>query len=201
VFQVIGSDIVSPLTNEPVVMQGVPKGGKRWLQAATDWYQDPTRWDVPLAASGPKEWRRVEGAVADPPRRAVEPAVVTNIRSGDDFISFDVDRIGSPVLVKASYFPSWKASGAKGVWRVTPNQMVVIPTSHHVRLHYGWTPVDGLGWLLTLIGLAAVAWVALPESLLWDRIAERVVPAAATVPSAMGDGGSSDLREPDLSTV
>ena len=81
---------------------------------------------------------------------------VSNIKITDDRISFDVDRPGTPVLVKASYFPNWKASGAKGPWRVTPNLMVVIPTQKHVSLHYGWTVVDGVGWLITLGGLAAV---------------------------------------------
>ena len=54
----------------------------------------------------------------------------------------------------------WSWSGAKGPYRVTPNLMVVIPTSTHVKLHYGYTPVDGLGYLLTLGGIAlAVAFV------------------------------------------
>jgi hypothetical protein len=64
------------------------------------------------------------------------------------------------VLVKASYFPNWKASGAKGVYRVMPNLMVVVPTSKHVSLHYGYTPVDALGYLLSLLGVAAVVVLA-----------------------------------------
>ena len=64
-----------------------------------------------------------------------------------------------PVLVKTSYFPNWQATGADGPWRVTPNLMVVIPTSRHVSLHYGFTPVDNAGRLLTLAGLAALAWL------------------------------------------
>jgi hypothetical protein len=32
--------------------------------------------------------------------------------------------------------------------------MVVIPTSNHVKLHYGFTPAEGLGYLLTLGGIA-----------------------------------------------
>ena len=69
-----------------------------------------------------------------------------------------------PVLVKTSYFPNWKASGADGPYRVTPNLMVVIPTSTHVALHYGWTPVDGVAWLLTFvgIGLALLFWARPP---------------------------------------
>jgi hypothetical protein len=38
--------------------------------------------------------------------------------------------------------------------------MVVIPTGHHVRLHYGYTPVDGLGWLASALGLAGIVVLA-----------------------------------------
>ena len=88
IYEVAHSATVAPLTFEPVVMQGVPKGGPAWQKAAVDWFQgDAARWEVPLAASGPKEWRRVQGPVADPPRRAVAPAAVTNIKMEDDRIT------------------------------------------------------------------------------------------------------------------
>ena len=86
---------------------------------------------------------------------------VDKVTSSDDSVSFDVDTVGVPVLVKVSYFPNWQASGAKGPYRVAPNLMVVIPTSHHVRLHYGYTPVDWLGYLFGLVG-AGRAGVAGP---------------------------------------
>jgi hypothetical protein len=99
----------------------------------------------------------------------VEPAIVSGVSAGDDRISFDVDRVGSPVLVKASYFPNWKASGARGPWRVTPNLMVVVPTSHHVELHYGFTPVDLGGWALTFAGLVGVVWLSRAGPVLFRR--------------------------------
>ena len=84
---------------------------------------------------------------------------VSGITNSDNRISFDVDRVGVPVLVKASYFPSWKVKGGHGPYRVSPNLMVVIPTSKHVSVYYGWTPVDYTGWLLTFIGIGlAVKW-------------------------------------------
>src|SRR5205807_7899604 len=63
---------------------------------------------------------------------------------------------GSPVLVKVSYFPNWKVSGASGISRVTPNLMVVTPTSRHVSMHFGYTPVDAFAWLLTIAGIVTV---------------------------------------------
>jgi hypothetical protein len=155
-FEILGSEIVTPLQHEPVVMTGVPKGGEHWQDAAVEWYQDPARWDVPLAASGPRQWQRVEGADADPPRRPLPAVTVSNVEEHDQSIEFDVDRVGTPVLVKASYFPNWRASGARGVWRVTPNQMVVIPTGRHVTLTYAYSPVDLTGWALVLAGIAGL---------------------------------------------
>jgi hypothetical protein len=157
IYEVANSAQVTPLTELPNVVKGLPKGGKGWLTEAVNWYQDQSRWDVPLAVNGPKSWPRIRmDQAAAPTRVPIAPATVTNISTGDDHISFHVDQIGTPVLVKASYFPNWQASGAKGPWRVSPNLMVVIPTSHHVNLHYGYTPVDGFGWLATLLGLLGV---------------------------------------------
>jgi hypothetical protein len=161
VYEVAGSDLVAPLTNEPVVVKGMAEDAKAWLSRAVEWYQDPARWPVPLAASGPDSWRRVtEPPAAGATGRAVRPARVSGIRAGDDRISFDVDRPGSPVLVKASYFPNWRASGADGPWRVTPNLMVVVPTARHVELRYGFTPVEGVAWALTLGGVAGLVVLA-----------------------------------------
>jgi uncharacterized membrane protein len=68
------------------------------------------------------------------------------------------------VEVKVSYFPNWQASGATGPYRVTPNLMVVVPTSHDVTLHYGRTTANDMGQFLTLLGvLALVAGVAVPR--------------------------------------
>src|SRR5206468_2077955 len=149
---------------------------------------------------GPKSWPRVgvrrTGVETDgtagsdiridrPARRPVAPAKVSAIHTTDDRISFDVDRVGQPVLVKASYFPNWKASGAKGPFRVTPNQMVVIPTKHHVSLHYGYTPVDVLGWLLTFAGIAGLAWLAL-----WGRVRYPAPPHEGEDPVSTPDGAS-----------
>ncbi len=156
VYEVSGSDVVAPLDHEPVVVDGLDAGGRTWQDAAVEWFQDPTRLDVPLAADGPKEWARAEPSSAEVPRRSTARAEVSGIRTDDDRISFDVDRPGTPVLVKASHFPNWRASGARGPWRVTPNLMVVLPTSSHVELRYATTGVDSVGWALTLLGLVTV---------------------------------------------
>ena len=174
VFEVAGSELVTPLAYKPVVLEGIEDGHDGWLEVGVNWFNDPTRRDVPFAASGPEDWPRAtvtearsatdkvgsHVAIGATPLETVVPAQVRNIREGDDRISFDVDRVGSPVLVKTSYFPNWKASGAEGPWRVTPNLMVVVPTSRHVTLDYGYTPVDVGGWALTIVGVGLLAFLA-----------------------------------------
>ncbi len=78
----------------------------------------------------------------------------------DDTVSFHVSKIGTPVLVKISYFPNWQASGATGPYRVTPNLMVVVPTAHNVVLHYGASRANRVGQGLTIVGIAALCTLA-----------------------------------------
>jgi hypothetical protein len=166
IYEVSDSELVSPLVNQPVVMTGAP-GGKDWLKASEAWYLDPARFDVVEAASGPRSWPRVDPSTTNLPRNSLPPVQVSDIRRGDDNISFNVDNVGVPVVVKESYFPNWHVSGAKGPYRVTPNVMVVIPTSHHVRLHYGYTPIDEAGIVLSLVGVAGLVWFR-RRPLQWD---------------------------------
>jgi hypothetical protein len=174
IFMVRNSSIVQPLLNEPAVLKGVGAGQASWLGTADGsapidgpsvrWYENPNDWNVELAADGPSNWPRVSADESDPPAIAVKSTKVTEVVSGDSSLSFHVSRIGTPVLVKISYFPNWQATGALGPYRVTPNLMVVVPTSHDVTLNYGTTSVNELGDFLTLLGVLALA---LPLPLLW----------------------------------
>jgi hypothetical protein len=90
------------------------------------------------------------------PQAQLPEVKVTDVKVSDDGISFKVDRVGVPVLVRTSYFPNWKASGAQGPFRAAPNFMVVVPTENTVTLSYGWTPIDGIAYSLTGLGLAGL---------------------------------------------
>src|SRR5262249_15466447 len=50
--------------------------------------------------------------------------------------------------------------GAEGPYRVTPNLMVVVPTSNHVHLHYEQRSIDFIANGLTLLGVALVIVLA-----------------------------------------
>jgi hypothetical protein len=170
------------------------------------WYLDPLRWDVPLASSGPDSWQRVPLNDANPPRTPLPGVKITDVQSGTDSISFSIDRVGVPVLVKASYFPNWKVSGAEGPYRVSPNQMVVIPTEQNVKLSYGSTWIDFLAWFLTICGLVIVGILAVDDQRRRDlELAGE--PGVAGVGAPPGesdddhDGDRDDDREPALVTA
>jgi hypothetical protein len=156
-YLVRNAPLVTPLRNEPVVLDGVKPAPSSWLTPSLNWYADPESWNVELAQSGPPSWPRTSVTHVDPPVRPVRTTRVSAVEQSDSSVSFHVSRVGTPVLVKVSYFPNWHASGADGPWRVTPNLMVVVPTSHEVTLSYGRSAADTLGQALTLLGLVVLA--------------------------------------------
>ena len=174
IFQVADSELVEPLRTQPAVLEGISDVQKDWIcrtrePAGADgkcngpaiaWFQSPAAQQVFLASTGPPAWQRVDPDDPTPSLRPEPEVTVTNVDAGTDRVAFDVDRIGTPVLVKTSYFPNWHASGAQGPYRVAPNFMVVVPTSTHVEISYGREPVDWLSYLLTGIGIALVAVLA-----------------------------------------
>ncbi len=81
------------------------------------------------------------------------------------------------------------SSGAEGPYRVTPNLMVVVPTDTHVELHYGWTPVDLIAWLLTLLGIGGVVLLARRPDL------DVPAPPVPVAPSVYGDDPPDVLDE------
>jgi hypothetical protein len=161
VYRVRGSQLVEPLGFLPAVVEGHADQGPEWQDLGVDFFmQDPETWAVPVAAGGPADWPRVTDVTAPREQVPVARASVGNVEERDDAIVFDVDRPGTPVLVKASYFPNWKAEGADGPYRVAPNLMVVVPTGTHVELRYGFTGIDLASWALTFLGLAGVVVLA-----------------------------------------
>jgi hypothetical protein len=84
---------------------------------------------------------------------------VSDVDLGEQDLSFHVDKVGVPVLVKVSYFPNWKVEGAEGSYRIAPNLMVVVPTSNDVHMTYGRSTLDLAAYGMTFAGLCLlVLW-------------------------------------------
>ncbi len=198
IYEVADSDIVEPLRYEPVVARNVhtdlnwkcegrpkPAPGTpgiteltAWECLSVPWFDDPAALDRPLTTVGPAEWKRADMSVArDVPKTRLPSVQVSNVHQTDDSIEFDVSRTGVPVMVKISDFPNWEAHGADGPWRATPNFMVVVPTSRHVRLTYGTTTAEWAGRMVSvlgLVGLGGLVW--------WGARARAAAAAASTAP-------------------
>jgi hypothetical protein len=187
-----GNELVVPLTAKPVVVSKTDTPDT-WLEVGTSWYQHQSEWAAVPVDSGPADWQRVTMKVTSEKKTddrnlavvapsepvtpsQLDPVQVSNIRTGDDFVSFDVDKPGVPVMVRTSYFPNWKVDGAKGPYRAAPNFMVVVPTSNHVRLHYGYTGIDLGAYGLTALGIAGTVW-------LWRRRDDELESLDAPEPS------------------
>jgi hypothetical protein len=159
VFEVAESPLVEGLRFEPAVVDGLGHGQDDWLEPVEDWWLQRSQ-GVTFGADGPPQWPVVEltedGLVPELPVEELPPVEVTDIETGDDWIRFEVDQVGVPVLVKVSYFPNWRVSGADGPWRVAPNHMVVVPEQPSVRLSYGTSGLDLFSVGLTLVGAVAL---------------------------------------------
>jgi hypothetical protein len=154
---------------------------ERWLEIGTSWFQNPNDWVALPAADGPDEWQRISvgidfnrriGEPDDSSRRVdvvtpsepiavvnTELATVTDVVQGRSSVSFRVDKVGTPILVRTSYFPNWGVSGADGPYRVAPNMMVVVPTDNEVKLSFGWSFLDVLAYLVSIGGIVVlVRW-------------------------------------------
>jgi hypothetical protein len=86
--------------------------------------------------------------------RELPVVTVSDVRIEQESVSFSVDKVGVPVLVKVSHFPNWRVKGAAGIHRAAPNMMVVVPTSQKVELSYRSSGLDRSSYLLTFAGIA-----------------------------------------------
>ena len=188
IYEVLDSPLVTGLTNLPAVEKGIGASQSSWLSPSESWYDDPARWNVFLAQSGPVSWPRVPIGDPSPPRRHVAPTHVTEVRETDNTVSFHVSKIGTPVLVKVSYFPNWQATGATGPYRVTPNLMVVVPTAHNVVLHYGASPADRVGDVLSALGLIGLVLALAGPQVLKSGRHRRAFRKAGATPAPYGYG-------------
>jgi hypothetical protein len=165
IYLIHNSSLVTPLTETPDVLTGVGAAQASWLPVSQRWYADPASWPQQLVAGGLASWTRAPKGVAPAQHHALPAVTVSSIRSTNNSVSFHVSRVGVPVQVAVSYFPSWHVTGAVGPWRSEPNLMVVVPTSHNVTLTYGASGPDKVGMVLSLFGVVALG------VLVWRRFA------------------------------
>ena len=212
IYQVRGSELVTPLTTEPVVVNDRPGDQReRYLEVGTSWFQNQADWAAMPANDGPKEWQRIDVAVDESKRSTSQlvdvvkpvqtiearplPAVtVSNIDMQRQKLSFDVDQVGVPVYVKVSYFPNWTAHGADGPYRIGPNMMVLIPRSTHVSLTFERSTMDYVAYLLSVVGIVLLVMLRRRG----DVAVDPVVVTTGPTPPDDDRGVETTVGEPGL---
>jgi len=138
--------------------------GPGWVDAFFEWFKHPEINDVLMVP---------DRFVKDPADRAVFSGKADSLNDLNTFrrhtldlsgldietrldhlqIRFRTTKIGMPHLVKVSYFPNWKVSGANGVYPVSPHLMLVIPRQPEVVLTYARSMWEWIGMAVTCGGL------------------------------------------------
>ncbi|MDE3107046.1 MAG: hypothetical protein KGJ42_02695 [Acidobacteriota bacterium] len=166
IYLIHHSPLVVGLTHLPNVVAHL-SARVAWLNANVTWWLNPRLQGVYGAETGPANWPRANAITSMRTSASLARVTVRDVRVASQDLSFDVSRVGVPVLVKISYFPRWHAIGATGPYRVSPNLMVVVPTSRRVRLVYGSTPALTAGNLLS--DLAVVGGLSYAGAAWWRR--------------------------------
>lgn len=161
IYEIANAPLVHAVTTDPVVVSSI-SSRLSWLHANVQWWLEASATSRLLASSGPSSWPHVTSLAQVPatPRVMLPRVVVSHVVMGLSSLRFHVSRVGVPVEVAISYFDRWHVTGARGPYRVSPNLMVVVPTSTTVTLTYGESPAVAGGNVVTdltvLVGIAVL---------------------------------------------
>jgi 6-pyruvoyl-tetrahydropterin synthase-like protein len=147
---------VEPLSHRPV-----RSSLRGWRDKAYRWFTRKPLSPAHLVFTDDPQFALVERDewLAPPEERLPDGAQVTSEVEAER-IRIHTDRPGHPLLVKVSYHPRWRATGADGPYLVAPGLMMVVPRANDVELRYARTSADRIGWALSGAGLLVVAAAA-----------------------------------------
>jgi len=144
---------VTPMTHEPV--RSSPRG---WRDKAYRWFTRKPLSPAFLVFTDDRRFGLVEGdEYLAPAEVPLPPGVEVNEQVETERITIHTNRVGHPLLVKVSYHPRWKATGARGPYLVSPSLMMVVPEQETVVLEYSRNAADTIGAGLTLAALLGAA--------------------------------------------
>lgn len=176
-YRVEGTQLVEPLAAQPIVDSSID-AKKPWADASMQWFIAARPELRRFSPDGPSSWQRDSWKNAEAPLldgAAGDASVkVTDVQLGEDSVRFHIDKVGVPVMVRVSWYPTWQVEGADGPWRVAPNWMVVVPTDNDVVLRSEAGGMETFSSVLTVIGLLSIVGLAA-----WPVVRRRRTEAAA----------------------
>ena len=164
VFSVPTFPLVQAMTTEPYVIT-YADGSEivnhdDWQSIASQYLNTDFETTDKFTLGGPSSWQRSDvGTIPDPV--PLPKAAISDLSANGADISFSVDKIGVPVIVRRTPNANWVIDGADGPWPINPGFMVIVPTQNKVTLTLatpssavigGWTSAAGVACLLALIG-------------------------------------------------
>jgi hypothetical protein len=156
VFHVIpgNGQYVTPLRYQPTVVNQPD-----WKPLAYEWFQKPDWLDVPLifpqqpGEPTPLDTVPFYGLGEAPSKQAFSSECSVKETIGYEAIRFETDCPGRPHLIKVSYHPKWRVSGADQIYLASPSFMLIYPTSRQVQLVFGNRWPDDAGRAATAVGV------------------------------------------------
>lgn len=131
---------------QPFVLLGSHDSATEFERALTE-----DELDARLASLADGHGEQVFSLPAAPQGRVLRETVTPSR------IAFETTALGAPHVIRCTYSPNWKVTGADRVYLVTPCFLLVYPRESRVELRYGYTGPDIAGYVLTLLGCAAAA--------------------------------------------
>ena len=153
-----GNQYAAPLKYQPVIFST-----KDWKRLAYEWFRKPEILDVPLIlnavqADGKGSLRGLPHAssLKDIPKIPIPQIYTVEAVLADEEIRIKTSQPGLPVLIKVSYHPNWRVEGAKKIFLASPSFMLVYPETREIRLYFGKSRAQHIGWLITVGALLAL---------------------------------------------
>lgn len=123
---------------------------KDWINESINWYKEADFSKFLVFYRNHREFNEIKNNIKDDSQLGGQ-IIINDIKK--DFLSFTTKNLYKPHLVKISYFPGWKAKGAKGPYLVSPSFMMVIPIENEVILQYSYNIWDKIGLAMSISGL------------------------------------------------
>jgi len=149
---------------QPVIMET-----DDWKKVSLDWFKsgDLDALIVFTQKMSEDELNRFlkVNAIQNPTKIPVSQDCKINSTVENEEILIQTDCVGKPLYIKVPYFPNWQVEGADKIYLVSPSFMLIYPTKENVRLYYGSTPIDWIGYLLSLVGFLILIYKTLTSNL------------------------------------
>ena len=162
------------------ILENMPfryKPQDNWVWEMRDWYLNAGNIDNPVifddGSAGMNRFLQInKESLSNVPENPVKDnkgkVLLESVER--EKIEFETTAIGQPHLIKVSYFPNWKVSGAEGPYLVSPSFMLVFPTQNRVTLYYGMTYANIIGVTLSISGWIIIAAILIFNLIVFIRL-------------------------------